>query len=136
MMVFVIGFYFAAIAWPVSSGPLIETLEFVQMPAAWPVLFLLIMIAITGGMFVVPLYAFLTTTVDKSQTARTVAANNIVNSGAMVAGSVGIFGFTNIPGMGVAEALWVVVALCLASAYCGWVLYKAEALPHAPDAIP
>ena len=44
-------------------------------------------VAIFGGMFVVPLYAFLTTTVDKSQTARTVAANNIVNSGAMVVGS-------------------------------------------------
>ena len=37
-------------------------------------------------MFVVPLYAFLTTTVPKSETARTVAANNIVNSGAMVVG--------------------------------------------------
>ena len=31
-------------------------------------------------MFVVPLYAFLTTTVPKSETARTIAANNIVNS--------------------------------------------------------
>ena len=45
-------------------------------------------IAITGGMFVVPLYAFLTTTVDKDQTARTVAANNVVNSGAMAIGSI------------------------------------------------
>src|SRR5690242_21632597 len=44
-------------------------------------------VAITGGMFVVPLYAFLTTTVPKTQTARTVAANNIVNSCAMVVGS-------------------------------------------------
>ena len=44
-------------------------------------------VAITGGMFVVPLYAFLTTTVPKDQTARTVAANNIVNSGAMVIGA-------------------------------------------------
>ena len=35
-------------------------------------------------LFVVPLYAFLTTTVPKSETARTVAANNIVNSGGMV----------------------------------------------------
>ena len=44
-------------------------------------------VAITGGMFVVPLYAFLTTTVPKTETARTVAANNIVNSGAMVIGA-------------------------------------------------
>jgi hypothetical protein len=34
---------------------------------------------------VVPLYAFLTTTVPKAETARTIAANNIVNSGLMVA---------------------------------------------------
>ena len=43
-------------------------------------------VAIAGGMFVVPLYAFLTTTVPKSETARTIAANNIVNSGLMVFG--------------------------------------------------
>ena len=33
------------------------------------------------------LYAFLTTTVPQAETARTVAANNIVNSGAMVVSS-------------------------------------------------
>ena len=48
-------------------------------------------VAITGGMFVVPLYAFLTTTVPKTETARTVAANNIVNSGAMVIGALFAF---------------------------------------------
>ncbi len=54
----------------------------------WPALMIIALlgVAITGGMFVVPLYAFLTTTVPKTETARTVAANNIVNSGAMVVG--------------------------------------------------
>lgn len=136
MSLFVGDFFFAASSWPVDSGALIETTEFIQMPAAWRVLFDLAMIAITGGMFVVPLYAFLTTTVDKSQTSRTVAANNIVNSGAMVAGSVGILGFTQIPGVAVTDAIWVVFALCIASAYCGWRLYKAEDLPHGLDPIP
>ena len=56
-------------------------------PGNWPLLGSLLGIAIFGGMFVVPLYAFLTTTVPKAQAARTVAANNIVNSGAMVIGS-------------------------------------------------
>ncbi len=51
------------------------------------VLVTLLLIAISGGMFVVPLYAFLTTKVEPNQAARTVAANNIVNSGAMVIGS-------------------------------------------------
>jgi len=53
----------------------------------WLLLGSLFGIAVSGGMFVVPLYAFLTTTVPKAQAARTVAANNIVNSGAMVTGS-------------------------------------------------
>jgi MFS family permease len=136
MMVFVVGFYFSAELWPVTSGPLVKTAEFIAMPAGWIVLALLLAIAITGGMFVVPLYAFLTTTVEKSQTARTVAANNIVNSGFMVIGSVGIFAISNIPSVSVADCLWVVVLLCLASAWCGNRLYKAEAIPHAPDVLP
>src|SRR3546814_11691039 len=59
--------------------------EFLSLTAGDRVILDLLGIAIAGGMFVVPLYAFLTTTVAKSQTARTVAANNIVNSGFMVA---------------------------------------------------
>jgi hypothetical protein len=136
MALFVVDFYFAAKFWPVNSGPLLKTMHFIALPSAWHIVFDLAMIAITGGMFVVPLYAFLTTTVEKSQTARTVAANNIVNSGFMVFGSVGIFGVTNIPGINVEDALWVVVLLCLASAYCAWRLYKAEDLPHGLDPIP
>src|SRR3546814_1000999 len=41
-------------------------------------------VAVAGGMFVVPLYAFLQITVPPSATARTIAANNIVNSAFMV----------------------------------------------------
>lgn len=136
MSLFIADFYFAATFWPVTSGPLIRVAEFIAMPAAWRVIVDLAGVAITGGMFVVPLYAFLTTTVDKSQTSRTVAANNIVNSGAMAAGSVGILGVTHIPGVDVTHAIWVVFVLCLASAYAAWRLYKAEDAPHAPDALP
>jgi len=136
MMIFVVLFYLTARFWPVHDGPLLKTAHFITMPIGWAVLGLLLAIATSGGMFVVPLYAFLTTTVDKSQTARTVAANNIVNSGFMVFGSVGIFGVSNIPGVGVAECILVVVALCLASAWCAHRLYKAEDAPHAPDVLP
>ena len=126
---FVVDFYFAAATWSVDSGPLIKTMEFVAMPAGWRVLFDLAMIAITGGMFVVPLYAFLTTTVDKSQTSRTVAANNIVNSGFMVFGSVGILGVTKL-GVSVSDAILVVLVLCLLSAWAAWTLHKACDGPH------
>jgi MFS family permease len=132
----VIQFYLAAEFWPVHDGPLIKTAEFVTMPAAWNLLFSLIMIAITGGMFVVPLYAFLTTTVDKSQTSRTVAANNIVNSGFMVTGALGILGITHIPSVSVEESLWVVVILCLLSAVAARRLHKAEGEVHETDVLP
>ena len=79
---------------------------------------------ISGGMFVVPLYAFLTTTVPKSQTARTVAANNIVNSGAMVVGSLLAFGLSSL-GVGPAGQLLLVAAMCIVSAWLGWKLHLA-----------
>ncbi len=75
-------------AWPEApDGTLYNMVSFFQLPRAIPVVLVLMAIAITGGMFVVPLYTFLTTTVTKDQTARTVAANNVVNSGAMVVGA-------------------------------------------------
>ena len=145
MAVFVFDFYLAANGWGAPGGPLqthmaahglpsvaalgqgdlIATIEFLKIPGGWRVLLDLAMIAITGGMFVVPLYAFLTTTVDKSQTSRTVAANNIVNSAFMVGGSVGILGVSWL-GVGVADSVLVVLLLCVISAWCGWRLYQAE----------
>jgi len=53
-----------------------------------------------------------------------------------VIGSVGIFGITNIPGVSVADCMWVVVGLCLASAWCALRLRQAEHAPHGPDVIP
>ncbi|RYD57212.1 MAG: MFS transporter [Sphingomonadales bacterium] len=136
MAFFVVEFYLAAEFWPVSDGPLIKIHEFLQMPAGWHLLFSLIMIAITGGMFVVPLYAFLTTTVDKSQTSRTVAANNIVNSAFMVGGSVGILGLTMVPGVSVENSILVIVMLCLLSAICARRLHQAEAEAHGVEVLP
>ncbi len=126
---FVVDFWIAASSWGDMHGPLLKTVAFVAMPAGWRVLFDLAMIAITGGMFVVPLYAFLTTTVEKSQTSRTVAANNIVNSFFMVVGSVAIFGVTRL-GVTVTNALWSVFGLCILSAICAWRLHMAGDVPR------
>jgi hypothetical protein len=76
-------------------------------------------------MFVVPLYAFLTTFVDKSQTSRTIAANNIVNSGAMVAGSVIAIGLSAL-GVPMVQQLLLGAAMCLVAAWIGGKLVKAE----------
>ena len=63
-------------------------------------------------------------TVPKTQTARTVAANNIVNSGAMVIGSLMAFALSSL-GVGPAGQLLLVAAMCLVSAWLGWKLHLA-----------
>ena len=124
MALFVVLLYLVAINWG-DHGPGLTTLSnFIFHPSAGFMIAALLGVAIFGGMFVVPLYAFLTTTVDKSQTARTVAANNIVNSGAMVVGSALAFTLSS-AGVGPVGQLLLVAAMCLVAAWLGWKLHKA-----------
>ncbi|MGN6271208.1 MAG: MFS transporter [Sphingomonas sp.] len=125
MGVFVVLFAVLSKTWPPApEGHLYTTLEFIAIPRAWLVITSLIGIAVFGGMFVVPLYAFLTTTVTKDETARTVAANNVVNSGAMAIGAAIVTLLTNW-GVGSAEMLYVVAAMCPISAWLAQKLHKA-----------
>jgi MFS family permease len=101
--------------------------EFLAQPLAPLVLGTLLLIAIAGGMFVVPLYAFLTTKCDPAKAARTVAANNIVNSGAMVLGSL-VAGGLSAAGVPLVEQLLLSAAMCLISAWLGAMLHRAEKL--------
>ena len=122
----VVLFYLVCAAWaPDRSGELLDTARFMAQVMAVPLLLTLLGIAIAGGMFVVPLYAFLTTFVDKAQTARTIAANNIVNSGAMVVGSLLAVGMSA-AGILIVDQLLLSAAMCLVSAWLGWLLYRAE----------
>jgi len=124
MGAFVLLFYFLALSWHRHGHDVTSLGNFVTYPSAALMIIALLGVSITGGMFVVPLYAFLTTTVPKSETARTVGANNIVNSGAMVAGlllSIAL-GFL---GVGPAHQLLLVAAMCLISAWLGWKLHLA-----------
>jgi MFS family permease len=124
MGVFVVLLHFVALTWS-KHGPDLTTLDnFLFNPMAWPMILCLLGVAITGGMFVVPLYAFLTTTVPKTETARTVAANNIVNSGAMVIGSLVAFALSSV-GVGPTNQLLLVAAMCIVSAWLGWKLHLA-----------
>ena len=102
-----------------------DVATFLSHPLACAVLVSLLLIAISGGMFVVPLYAFLTTKVAPSQASRAVAANNIVNSGAMVIGSLLALGLSAV-GVPLAEQVLLSAAMCLVSAWLGARLYKAE----------
>ncbi|RSU54378.1 MFS transporter [Sphingomonas sp. S-NIH.Pt15_0812] len=125
MGVFVVLFSLAVRHWSAApAGHYYSLSEFVAQPGAIPVMLVLLAIAVTGGMFVVPLYAFLTTTVEKDQTARTVAANNVVNAGAMTLGSIAVLGIT---AMGVTpqDMLFLVAGMCLVSAWLAQKLHRA-----------
>jgi MFS family permease len=119
-------FYLVCRVWHIEAeGDLMGVAEFLSHPLAILVLVALLLIAISGGMFVVPLYAFLTTKVEPGQAARTVAANNIVNSGAMVIGSL-LAVALSAAGIPLVEQVLLSAAMCLVSAWLGWMLHRAE----------
>ena len=125
MGLFVVAFFLVCRAWVPHPDGLHDVSHFLAQPLAIPLLACLLGIAVAGGMFVVPLYAFLTTFVDKSQTSRTIAANNIVNSFAMVIGSLIATGLS-IAGVPIVHQLLLSAVMCLYSAYLARALVKAE----------
>jgi predicted MFS family arabinose efflux permease len=126
MALFVVAFWWVCHSWPPhTQDGLLNTAAFLREPLAIPLLLSLLGIAVSGGMFVVPLYAFLTTFVDQSETARTIAANNIVNSGAMVLGSVIALGMSA-AGVPMVDQLLLGAAMCAVSAWLSRKLVAAE----------
>ncbi|MEP3050105.1 MAG: MFS transporter [Erythrobacter sp.] len=137
MGLFVVLFYLVCRIWAANAPTeLMGVSEFLGWPMAMALLACLLGISIAGGMFVVPLYAFLTTRVATDQAARTIAANNIVNSGAMVLGALLAMSLSLI-GVPIAEQLLLSAAMCVISAFLAHRLYReemveAEALGTAP----
>jgi MFS family permease len=121
---FVMLLWWAVEEWETPTGPLYDIWTFVTFPLADFVMLALLGIAIFGGMFVVPLYAFLTVTVAKNETARTIAVNNIINSGFMVAASVSLGALIGI-GATVEGTLLYVAFACGISAWIAQRLHKA-----------
>ncbi len=123
---FVLGFYIVAKAWtPNPAGELLPIELWLLEPLAIPLSLMLLGISTAGGFFVVPLYAFLTTRCEDDAAARTIAANNIVNSLAMVIGSAFAIGLTSL-GIPVVEQLLMAAAMTVISAWLGWLLFSAE----------
>ena len=125
MGLFVVAFYLVCRAWNPHPEGLHDVAHFLAQPLAIPLLASLLGIAVAGGMFVVPLYAFLTTFVDKSQTSRTIAANNIVNSAAMVVGSLIATGLS-LAGVAIVNQLLLSAVMCLYAAQLARQLVAAE----------
>ena len=123
---FIVAFDWVCRQWPPQGRDHLLTIwAFVAQPLAIPLLGTLLGIAVAGGMFVVPLYAFLTTVVDKAETSRTIAANNIVNAFAMVIGSLVAGGLSSV-GVAIVHQLLLGAAMCSVTALIAWQLYRVE----------
>ncbi len=124
MGLFIVDLWYSVGHWGPVGGQLIDWRDFLSLGKGDRVFIDLLGISVAGGMFVVPLYAFLTTTVAKSMTARTIAANNIVNSAFMVLGTL-IYGALVYFGVTIDDTLLFVAAACLVSAWLAQKLHRA-----------
>ncbi|USD64454.1 MFS transporter [Vibrio sp. SCSIO 43136] len=77
-----------AVSVPEGLTPSESFIDFVTTPALWPVFISLLMLGISGGLFIVPLYTLMQTQAKPEQRARIIAANNIYNAIFMVGSAV------------------------------------------------
>jgi acyl-[acyl-carrier-protein]-phospholipid O-acyltransferase/long-chain-fatty-acid--[acyl-carrier-protein] ligase len=84
MAVFLIDLWIATRSFAVTT-PGADAAAFVASAGSWHILIALAGIALSGGVFIVPLYAILQVHTDPAQRSRVIAANNIVNAAVTVA---------------------------------------------------
>ncbi len=82
---FTIDLFFASQATiEAEAGTLLNAWEFLAHGSSIRILFDLLMIAVCGGVYIVPLYALMQHRSDKEHTARVIASNNVMNALFMV----------------------------------------------------
>ena len=107
-----------------GGAEMIGVLAFVQQPAHWRVLADLFLIAVCGGLYIVPLYAIMQDRSEPTHRARTIAANNVLNALFMVAGAGATAGMLG-AGFSVTQVFFV-----MAIANVGVAIYITKLLPH------
>lgn len=91
MTVFTVDLYFASQSLPPPlSQELTGAAAFLSSMAHWRILLDMLAISISGGLYIVPLYAIVQSEAEDSHRARTIAGNNIMNALFMVVSTLGI----------------------------------------------
>ena len=93
------------------SGELLNLSAFLQSGYGWWVLFNLTLIGVSGGLFIVPLYALLQKRAEPGQRARMIAANNIFNALFMVASAVAAVVFLAVLGLTIPEYFLILAVM-------------------------
>lgn len=86
---FGLDIWFVGHGYPAHSEGLIGLSEFLTVFANWRLVIDLSLMAVCGGIFIVPLYTLLQVESDPSQRARVIASNNVVNALIIASVSVG-----------------------------------------------
>jgi acyl-[acyl-carrier-protein]-phospholipid O-acyltransferase/long-chain-fatty-acid--[acyl-carrier-protein] ligase len=118
--IFAVDLYYASRGSTPNAGALLGVGEFLMDAAHWRIVVDLLMIAVCGGVFIVPLYAILQTRSEESHRSRVIAANNIVNALFLVVASAATFAALSL-GISVTEIfLAVAIANLVVAVYiCG-----------------
>ncbi|PZP38491.1 MAG: acyl-[ACP]--phospholipid O-acyltransferase, partial [Pseudomonas fluorescens] len=85
------GFAMVALS-PLMPAPTTEALrtipDLLSIPLFWPIMVAFIALALAGGIFTVPLYAYIQTFGEAATKSRLIAANNVLNAVFIVAGAI------------------------------------------------
>jgi len=72
---------------PTPHGAPLEALAFLARPGAWRVVFDVVAVGVSGGLYIVPLYALINRRTPRDVMSRVISANNVWNALFMVAAS-------------------------------------------------
>lgn len=106
----------------VAREALIGFAAFVQLPGFAAISFAIVITAVAGGIYVVPLYALIQSRAAKGKKAQVIAANNIVNALFMVGVSVVSIAVLSLMARSIGELLALVLALHIAISV--YIFYK------------
>ncbi len=80
MSIFTFDLYFASPTAIAHSGHLLTIKQFLHSPHHWRIMIDMLLIAVCGGIYIVPLYAIMQHVSEDSHKARVIASNNIMNA--------------------------------------------------------
>ncbi len=123
--VFVFDLYLASSGYERSGEELIGAVAFLSQPGNWRIVIDLLGLAISGGIFIVPLYALMQKLSDVRYRARVIAGNNVMNALFMVVSAIGTIGMLK-AGFSVPQVFLTVAVINLVVA-----LYVCKLLPDA-----
>jgi len=101
---------------PTAQGPLMDAAAFLSVARHWPMLGCMLMVAVCGGIYIVPLYAMLQSRTDPQYRSRVMAGSNLSDA-AMVTTAVLVCALLLWCGFAITDLFLLVATLNLAVVY-------------------